>query len=52
MNKDAKIRQLEAEVARLKIQEKKLLQNAAIFRQIFAQLNKQFEDLKKEIQRK
>lgn len=51
MNKDVRIRQLEAEVARLKIQEKKLLQNAAIFRQIFAQLNKQFEELKKDMKR-
>lgn len=43
-----KIKELEAEVKRLKEKEKKLEHDLGIFRQIFNHLNQQFEELKKE----
>lgn len=49
MGSDDRIRQLEAEVKRLKDKEKKLEHDLSIYKQIFAHLRTQFEHMKHEL---
>ncbi len=48
----SRIKELEAEIKRLRQREKQLLENMKIFRQIFSHLHAQFEELKKEVQKR
>ncbi len=47
-----KLRQLESEVKRLREKEKKLEHDLALYREIFAHLKSQFEDMKRQILQK
>ncbi|MFP4403358.1 MAG: hypothetical protein ACLFPJ_03345 [Candidatus Woesearchaeota archaeon] len=51
MNKEKKIKALKEEIKALKEKEKTLMHNMKIFKEIIAQLNTQFEEIKKEIQK-
>ena len=49
MDSDEKIRHLEAQVRSLKEKEKKLEHDLNLYKQIFAHLRSQFEEMKKNI---
>ncbi|MBN2457720.1 hypothetical protein JXB31_01155 [Candidatus Woesearchaeota archaeon] len=52
MSNEEKIRQLEAEVDRLKQSEKVLMHDLEIYKQIFKHLSEQFEELKRSFNRR
>lgn len=49
MTPEEKVKHLESEVQKLKEREKTLIHDLSIYKELFEHLNKQFEDMKREL---